>query len=212
MESSILCGQTGYTGSLPELNNLAGAFIETGDDADALAASVVAAYAVRGANMGRVVNLCFHLSHDDVGQQGRGSLLVRGRRRRQQHERRARLMQAILEHLSGERDVPSLPVAVLASPLEVFPTPATARNAVEPIAIVLAGQAVEILSESGDALFVRTPQATQGFVACLALDRQVILPRDEAALRAELAVRRSEPQDDMVDDFVVFQPAMSWND
>ena len=194
-------GQAGYTGSLRELKNLARAFIETGDDADALAAAVVAAYAVRGANVGRAVNLCFHLFHDDVEQQGRGNLLVRGRRRRQQRERRERLMQALLEHLSGEQDALSLPVAVLASPLEVYRTPAAARNAIEPIAIVLAGQAVEILSESGDALFVRTPQGAQGYVARFAFDRHVILPRDEAALRAERLMRQSEPKDKTVNDW-----------
>ena len=134
-------GHAGYTGSLPELNSLAGAFIETGDDADALAAAVVAAYTVRGANVGRAVNLCFHLVHDDVGQDGRGNLLTRGRKRRQQRERRERLMQAVLEHLSGERDALSLPITVLASPLEVFQTPAAALNAVGPVGTIAAGQA-----------------------------------------------------------------------
>ena len=193
-------GHAGYTGSLPELNSLAGAFIETGDDADALAAAVVAAYTVRGANVGRAVNLCFHLVHDDVGQDGRGNLLTRGRRRRQQRERRERLMQAVLEHLSGERDALSLPITVLASPLEVFQTPAAALNTVGPITMIAVGQAVEILSESNAALFVRTPQGNQGYVPRQALERQPLLPRDEAAIQAEQAARQSAPQDEMPDD------------
>ena len=193
-------GHAGYTGSLPELNSLAGEFIETGDDADALAAAVVAAYTVRGANVGRAVNLCFHLSHEDVGQEGKGNLLTRGRRRRQQRERRERLMQAILEHLSGERDALSLPIAVLASPLEVFQTPAAALNVVGPFTAVAVGQAVEIISDAGATLSVRTPRGARGFAARVAFDRQIILPRDEAALSAERAMRQSEPRDEMVDD------------
>ena len=193
-------GHAGYTGSLPQLNNLAGAFIETGDDADALAAAVVAAYTVRGANVGRAVNLCFHLVHDDVGQDGRGNVLTRGRKRRQQRERRERLMQAVLEHLAGERDVLSLPVAVPASALGIYRTQAAALNAVGLVAAIAAGQAVEILSESDAALFVRTPQGNQGYVSRQALQRQPILPRDEAAIQAELAARQNALQDEIPDD------------
>ena len=191
---------TGYTGNLRGLNDLADAFSETGDDADAFAAEVIGAYTVRGANVGRAVNLCFHLVHDDVGQDGRSNVLTRGRRRRQQRERRDRLTQAVLEHLSGERDAPSLPIAALASPLEIYRTPAAAHNTVGPITTIAAGQAVEILSESGNALFVRTPQGTQGYIDRLALQRQPLLPRDEAVLRAEQAARQSAPQDEMPDD------------
>ena len=191
---------TGYTGNLRGLNDLSDAFSETGDDADAFAAEVIGAYTVRGANVGRAVNLCFHLVHDDVGQDGRSNVLTRGRRRRQQRERRDRLTQAVFEHLSGERDAPSLPIAALASPLEIYRTPAAAHNTVGPITTIAAGQAVEILSESGNALFVRTPQGTQGYIDRLALQRQPLLPRDEAVLRAEQAARQSAPQDEMPDD------------
>ena len=202
--NEILAGtnvdRTDNTGSLRELNELTAAFVETGDDADAFAAAVVGAYTVRGANVGRAVNLCFHLVHDDVGQDGRGNVLTRGRRRRQQRERRERLMQAVLEHLAGERDIFSLPVAVPASPLGIYRTQAAALNAVGPVGTIAAGQAVEILSESDAALFVRTPQGDQGFVPRQALERQPILPRDEAAIQAEQASRQSALQDEMTDD------------
>ena len=202
--NEILAGtnvdRTDNTGSLRELNELTAAFVETGDDADAFAAAVVGAYTVRGANVGRAVNLCFHLVHDEVGQEGKGNLLTRGRKRRQQRERRERLMQAVLEHLAGERDIFSLPVAVPASPLGIYRTQAAALNAVGPVATIAAGQAVEILSESDAALFVRTPQGDQGYVPRQALERQPILPRDEAAIQAEQASRQSALQDEMTDD------------
>ena len=192
-----------YTGNLRELNELADDFVESGDDADAFAAYVIAAYTLRGANVGRAVSLCFHLTHDETTRRGKGSLLTRGRTRRRVSERRERLVRAILEHLVGERDVLSLPIAVVASPVEMYQMPAAALNMVSPIATVLAGQAVEILADTGAALSVRSPDGTQGYIAAQLLDRHALLARDEAVLRADRAARQGTADQEISDD---------WND
>ncbi len=201
----IMTGSTNtaesYTGNLLELNRLAADFIETGDDADAFAAYVVAAYSLRGGNVGRAVNLCFHLTHDEATRRGEGNLLTRGRTRRRMRERRERLIRAILEHLVGERDVLSLPIAVLASPVELYRTPAAALNMVSPTAVILAGQTVEILAERGDALYVRAPDGTQSYIAAQLLERHPLLPRDEAVLQADHAARQATRDQEIGDDW-----------
>ncbi len=190
-----------YSGNLRELNERAADFVETGDDADALAAYVIAAYTLRGGNVGRAVNLCFHLTHDETVRRGEGSLLTRGRTRRRMFERRERLTRTVLEHLVGERDVLSLPIAVLASPVEMYRTPAAALNMVGPIAVIPAGQAVEILSDAGAALSVRAPDGTQGYIASELLERHALLPRDEAVLRADRAARQTTADQEISDDW-----------
>ena len=190
-----------YTGSLRELNELAADFIESGDDADAFAAYVTAAYSLRGANVGRAVNLCFHLTHDETTWRGEGSPLMRGRTRRRIRERRERLIQAVLEHLSGERDILALPIAVLASPVEMYRTPAAALNMVSPIATIFSGQAVEILADTGAVVSVRAPDGTQGYVATQFLDRHALLPRDEVVLRADRVARLGTADQEIGDDW-----------
>ena len=192
-----------YTGSLRELNELAADFIESGGDADAFAAYVTAAYSLRGANVGRAVNLCFHLTHDETTWRGEGSPVTRGRTRRRIRERRERLIQAVLEHLSGERDILALPIAVLASPVAMYRTPAAALNMVSPIATILPGQAVEILADTGAVLSVRAPDGTQGYIATQFLERHALLPRDEAVLRADRIARLGTADQEIGDD---------WND
>lgn len=191
-----------YTGSLRELNELAAAFVESGDDADVFAAYVTAAYSLRGANVGRAVNLCFHLTHDETTWRGEGSPLTRGRIRRRMRERRERLIRAVLEHLSGERDILSLTIAVLASPAEMYRTPAAALSMVSPIATILAGQAVEILADTGAALSVRAPDGTQGYIAAQLLDRHALLPRDAAVLRADRLARLGTTDQEISDDWI----------
>ncbi len=190
-----------YTGSLRELNELAADFVESGDDADVFAVYVAAAYSLRGANVGRAVALCFHLAHDQTTRRGAGSALTRGRTRRRAHERRDRLVRAVLEHLAGERDILSLPIAVLASPVEMYRTPAAALNMVSPVGTIPAGQAVEILTETGAALSVRAPDGTQGYIAAQLLDRHALLPRDAAVLRADRVSRLGTADQEISDDW-----------
>ena len=194
-------GADSYTGNLRELNELAADFVETGDDGDAFAAYVIAAYALRGGNVGRAVSLCFHLTHDETARRGEGSLLTRGRIRRRMRERRERLIRTVLEHLAGERDVLSLPIAVLASPIEMYRTPAAALNMVGPITVIPVGQAIEILADAGAALSVRAPDGTQGYIAGQLLERHALLPRDEAVLRADRAVRQTTADQEISDDW-----------
>lgn len=188
-----------HTGSLRKLHELAANFVETGNDADVFAAYVIAAYTLRGANVGRAVNFCFHLAHDETTRHGEGSLLTRGRTRRRMRERRERLIRAVLEHLAGERDISSVPIAVLASPIEIYQTPAAALNASGPVAMIPTGQAVEILSDRGDALSVRAPDGTQGYIAPQLLDRHALLPRDEAVLQADRAARQETADQEISD-------------
>ncbi len=190
-----------YTGSLRELNELAADFVESGDDADVFAAYVTAAYSLRGGNVGRAVNLCFHLTHDETTRRGAGSPLTRGRTRRRMSERRERLIRAVLEHLAGERDILALPIAVLASPVEMYRTPAAALNMVSPITTILAGQAVEILADTGAALSARAPDGTQGYIATQLLERHALLPRDEAVLRAGRIMRLGTADQEISDDW-----------
>ncbi len=192
-----------YTGSLRELNELAADFVESGDDADVFAAYVTAAYSLRGANVGHAVNLCFHLTHDETTRRGAGSPLTRGRTRRRVRERRERIVRAVLEHLAGERDILSLPIAVLALPVEMYRTPAAARNMVSPVATILAGQAVEILADTGAALSVRAPDSTQGYISAQFIERHALLPGDEAVLRADRVARLGTADQEISDD---------WND
>ena len=201
----VTAGSTGttenYTGSLRELNGLAAGFIESGDDPDVFAAYVTAAYSLRGGNVGRAVSLCFHLTHDETIWRGEGGLLTRGRTRRRMRERRERLSRAVLEHLAGERDILSLPIAVLASPVEMYRTPAAALNMISPIAAIPAGQAMEILANTGAALSVRAPDGTQGHIAAQLFDRQPLLPRDEAVLRADRIARLGTADQEISDDW-----------
>ena len=190
-----------YAGSLRELNELAAHFVESGDDADVFAAYVTAAYSLRGANVGRAVNLCFHLTHDETSRRGAGGPLTRGRIRRRVRERRERLVRAVLEHLAGERDILSLPIAVLALPVEMYRTPAAALNMVGPIAAILAGQAVEILADTGAALSVRAPDGTQGYIAAQFIERHALLPRDEAVLRADRVAQLGTADQEISDDW-----------
>ena len=194
-------GAENYTGNLRDLNALAADFVETGDDADAFAAYVIAAYSLRGGNIGRAVSLCFHLTHDETVRRGEGSILTRQRTRRRMQERRERLVRAILEHLVGERDVLSVPIAVLASPIEMHRTPGDALNVVSPVAMIPAGQAVEILADTGAALSVRAPDGAQGYIATQLLDRHALLPRDEAVLRADRAARQGTADQEISDDW-----------
>ena len=194
-------GADSYTGNLRELNERAADFVESGDDADAFAAYVIAAYALRGGNVGRAVSLCFHLTHDETVRHGEGSLLTRGRTRRRMHERRERLIRTVLEHLAGERDVLSLPIAVLASPIEMYRTPAAALNMVGPIAVIPVGQAIEILADAGAVLSVRAPDGTQGYIAGQLLERHALLPRDETILRADRAARQTTADQEISDDW-----------
>lgn len=190
-----------YTGNLRELNELAADFVESGGDDDVFAAYVTAAYSLRGANVGRAVNLCFHLTHDETTRRGAGSPLTRGRTRRRVRERRERLVRAVLEHLAGERAILSLPIVVLASPVEMHRTPAAALNMVSPVATILAGQAVEILADTGDVLSVRAPDSTQGYISAQFIERHALLPRDEAVLRADHAARLGAADQEISDDW-----------
>lgn len=194
-------GASDYSGNLRELNERAADFVETGDDADAFAAYVIAAYTLRGGNVGRAVNLCFHLAHDETVWRGEGIILTRGRTRRRVLERRERLIRTVLEHLVGERDVLSLPIAVLASPVEMYRTPAATLNMVGPIAAIPAGQAIEILADAGAALSVRAPDGTQGYITTQSLERLALLPRDEAVLRADRAARQTTADQEIIDDW-----------
>ena len=194
-------GMENYTGNLRELNELAVDFVETGDDADIFATYVVAAYALRGGNIGRAVNLCFHLTHDETTRRGAGGILTRGRTQRRLREHRGRLVRNVLEHLVGERDVLSLPIAVLASPIEIYRTPAAAVNMISPIALIPPGQAVEILTDTGAALSVRAPDGTQGYATTQLLERHALLPRDEAVLRADRAARQRAAGQEISDDW-----------
>ena len=171
------------------LGELLPEFIESGRWPDAIAAAFASDYAQRGARLDHAVQLAFQLVNEieppprflRVPFSGGGA-------KRRARERRERLTTAIREHVLGHRDALALPIAVLAYPTSVHQSQAGALRGSGEIAVIGAAHGVEILSESGPTVQVRTAANRRGYVARDNLVRLPLLPADEAVLRAVYAL------------------------
>ncbi len=177
------------------------AFIEQGDNPDATAAAIVAAYERRGARINHAVGMAFHLVNEtETPSRLFGVPFVGGRRTRNASEKRERLANALMGHLSGERDFLSLPVALVANQAPLHRNQADALSGSNMRAIIDAGQSVEILSEGSATVQVWASNNIRGYVARANLIRLPILPADEAVLRSEYGVAEAIIEDDVMDD------------
>ncbi len=170
------------------IDELLAEFIEWGEEPDATAAAIVAAYEKRGARVNHAVEVAFQLVNE-IETQPRflGVPFPWGGGIQNAHEKRERLTAAIREHLSGNRDVLSLPIVLVANSISLHRNQAGALSGSDEIAVIDANQGVEILSESGPTVQVRTAHNLRGYISRAHLVRLPILPADEAVLRTEYA-------------------------
>lgn len=164
----------------PSLEREAEQYIETGKDPEAMAALLIDSYQQRGAELVHAINLWFPLVNSvDRPPRWFDPPWVRQRKRRETRERRERLVGGAVGHLSGQLPLPSLPVAVAARSLAVFPS-STASAALGPSAVISSGQSFEVLRDQTNSILVRTGNNVEGFIHKSALQLQPILPGDEA--------------------------------
>ena len=155
-------------------------YIQSGSEPEITAAMIIYTYRGRGANLKHAVNLWFPLVNT-VERPPRWFDLpwVRNRKYREARIRRRNLVDGALAHLSGNADVNSLSVAVVARRVTVSyggATTATETRVIEP------GQAVEVLLERDQAVLIRTADHFEGYLGETELKRQPILPGDEVIL------------------------------
>ena len=165
------------------LREIAGSFVENGDDPEDLAAAVIASYRRKGADVQHAVNLWFPLVN--VVKRPPGWFdppWVRGRKRRQARQRRERLAEGAISHLSGSAGLDSLTVAVAATRLSLFPDPDGGMLSASPSGTLAPGQGFELLTDGGPTYFVRTPENVEAYVEKSDLLRQPILPGDEVEI------------------------------
>ncbi len=104
------------------INEAAAPFIESGADPEAIAAIVISAYRLRGTDLNRAVNLWFPLVNVvDSPPRWFEPPWVRRRTRARAQERRRRLIEGAISHLSGEGTFNSLPVGVAAGRTPMVP-------------------------------------------------------------------------------------------
>ena len=154
-------------------------FVETGEDPETMAAIVVEYYRRRGADLNHAVNLWFPLV--DVVERPPHWFdfpWVRNRKRLASRERRRRLVEAAINHLSGQTPLNTLPVALAARHLPVFPS-ASATASLGPTTVIAPGQGFEVLRDQPRVCLVRTGGNVEGYIHKAALELQPILPGDE---------------------------------
>ena len=177
------------------------AFIEHGDNPDATAASIVAAYERKGASINDAVGIAFHLVNEvETPSRRLGVPFLREDRTQNAREKRERLAIALNGHLSVERNVLSLPIALVARQISLHRNQADALSGLDEVQIIDAGQGLEILSEGGAAVQVRAANGMHGYVARANLMRLPILPTDEVALQAEYSIAEAVMEDDDKED------------
>ena len=111
-------------------------FVETGEGAEAVAASVISEYRSRGADTNSVVSLWFPLVN--VVDQPEGWLQfpwVRRRNRAMARERRRRLVDGAVSHLSGEGSLASLAVGIAARRVPLSPVSLQTGQAPPPVTV-----------------------------------------------------------------------------
>ena len=160
-------------------NQEAERFVESGEDPETMAALLVENYRRRGADLNHAVNLWFPLV-DVVERPPRWFDLpwVRSRKRLASRERRRRLVEAATNHLSGQTTLATLPVALTARHLPVFPS-ASATASLGPTTVIAPGQGFEVLRDQPRVCLVRTGGNVEGYIHKAALELQPILPGDE---------------------------------
>ena len=101
-----------YTSAVVDASN---PFIENGTDSEVMAATLVSAYRIRGADMNNAVALWYPIIREiDRPSQWFQPPWTRSRQRRRAQERRRRLVQGAVSHLSGETLCDSLTVGIAA--------------------------------------------------------------------------------------------------
>ena len=154
-------------------------FIETGADLETMAALLIDDYQRRGAEVPHAVNLWFPLVDVfDAPIRWFDPPWVRRRKRADSRDRRRRLVESAIDHLSGRISLESLPVAVAAQPLVVFPN-SSANAPLGPTGVISSGQSFELLRELDSSYQVRSGRNVQGFIPKSALQLQPILPGDK---------------------------------
>ena len=118
------------------LRETAGKFIENGSDSEAVAARVISAYRGRGADTNNSVNLWFPLVNVvEVPTGWFTAPWTRRRIRARAQERRSRLVEGAITHLSGETALASLSVGVAARRAPLSPiTPNRSQTESSPLA------------------------------------------------------------------------------
>ena len=117
------------------LSECSGPFIENGADSEVMAANVVSAYRRRGADANSAVTLWFPLVNVvDAPPKWFQPPWVRSRTRRSARDRRRRLVEGAISHLSGETTAASLSVGVAARNVPLVPI-APNRSQVQTVAV-----------------------------------------------------------------------------
>ncbi len=112
-----------------------GTFIETGTDSEAMAATIISAYRRRGADTNTVITLWFPIVNVvNTPSKWFHPPWVRNRTRRRAQERRRRLVEGAISHLSGESIVASLTVGVAARRVPFTPVESN-RGRLEAVAV-----------------------------------------------------------------------------
>lgn len=176
-------------------------FIEDGGNPDATAAAIIAAYERRGAHIDHAIGVAFHLVNEvETPSLLFGVPFLQAGRTRTAREKRGQLATALIGHLSGERDVLSLSIALVANRTSVHRNQADALSGSDEAEIIDAGQGVEILSEGSATLQVRTANNMHGYVSRVSFIRLPILPGDAAVLQAEYTTAEAVTEDIVLDD------------
>ena len=177
----ILSGSQVFPAAMQDsdLRQAAEGFIETGEEPERLAALLVDSYCRRGAGLEQAINLWFPLV-DVVDRRARwfDPPWVRESKALAGRDRRRRLVEGAMEHLSGQLGVADLPAAVAASALSVYPG-AMPSASLGPSAVIAPGQGFEVLRDQGSMLQVRARGNVEGYVRKSGLAIQPILPGDE---------------------------------
>ena len=161
------------------LRQAAEGFIATGEEPEKMAALLVESYCRQGARPEAVINLWFPLV-DVADRRPRwfDPPWIRERKAMAGRERRRRLVEGAMEHLSGRVGAADLPAAVAARALSVYPSAMPAAS-LGPTAVIAPGQGFEVLRDGGGTLLVRTGGNLEGYVRKSGLEILPILPGDE---------------------------------
>ena len=166
-------------GTEPSLRQTAEHYVETGEGPETVAALLVDSYCRQGTGLEQAVSLWFPLVDVVEGKHRWFDLpWVREGKARAAKDRRRKLVEAAMEHLSGQLGVAELPVAVAASALSVYPSAMPAAS-LGPSAVIAPGQGFEVLRDQGSTVQVRTGGNVEGYVRKSGLAIQPILPGDE---------------------------------